>query len=363
MTRRRPRPRPYDRELHSLRPIGHGGEQEPSPIGWYFARFSKHLRPGQVVPITRMDRQYALFRTRGGRAAVIDSQCCHMGADLSRCGHVREERLVCGFHAWEFDKEGTCRKIPGADRIPSRAVQRSLPVTEVAGVIWFWHGSPTPEPLGELAFAEDRGRHLYLTGEVLVCHADLLPIGEHVTDSSHWAYTHSKGHPMVSVPLRDEGRHFSFRIQPAEAQDLRIHHFRPRVVVSMVGPTTALVTHQPGPEPDGKPHRMAFVAAVSPVRPGITIATWCLIVRKLGPDWLLWPANRLWAAFLWRLVRRNHHADFDILRWMRPVAKDLWSAADGPTVRAYRRFYRRNLPPATAEPTAESTEGPAPRKS
>jgi hypothetical protein len=90
---------------------------------------------------------------------------------------------------------------------------------------------------------------------------------------------------------------------------------------------------------------MAFLAAVSPVRPGVTIATWGLIVRKLGPDWLLWPVNRLWAAFLWRLVRRNHRADFDILRWMRPVAKDLWSAADGSTVRAYRRFYRRNLPP------------------
>ncbi|MEU5418673.1 Rieske 2Fe-2S domain-containing protein [Streptomyces sp. NPDC020667] len=366
MTQRRPRPRPYDRELESLRLLGGNGRQEPCPTGWYFARFSKHLRPGQVVPVTYMSRQYALFRTRGGAVGMIDSQCCHMGADLSRCGKVREERLVCGFHAWEFGADGVCRKIPGADRIPARAVQHSLPTTELAGVIWFWHGPSAPEPMTELGFAEDRRRHLCLTGEVLVCHADLLPIGEHVTDASHWPYTHSNGHPMVSVPLRDEGRHFSFRIQPAaDADDLRIHRFRPRVVVSMTNPTTAVVTQQPGPEPDGKPHRMAFVAAVSPVRPGVTIATWALVVRKLGPDWPLWPVNRLWAAFLWRLVRRNHHADFDILRWMRPVAKDLWSVTDGPTVRAYRRFYRRNIaegctPVGTFSPIPRDPGAPPP---
>ncbi|MGW2186131.1 Rieske (2Fe-2S) protein [Streptomyces sp. NPDC001719] len=126
MTQRRPRPRPYDRELESLRLLGGNGRQEPCPTGWYFARFSKHLRPGQVVPVTYMSRQYALFRTRGGAVGMIDSQCCHMGADLSRCGKVREERLVCGFHAWEFGTDGVCRKLPGADRIPARAVQHSL---------------------------------------------------------------------------------------------------------------------------------------------------------------------------------------------------------------------------------------------
>ncbi|MEU2870470.1 Rieske 2Fe-2S domain-containing protein [Streptomyces olivoreticuli] len=357
MTRRRRRPRPYDHELQSLRlHVGHE-RQGPVPVGWYFARFSRHLRRGEVVPVTYMAQEYALFRTRGGQVGMIDSQCCHMGADLGRCGRVSEERLVCGFHAWEFDKDGTCRKIPGAGRIPSRAAQRSVPVTELGGIIWFWHGSPTPEPLGELDFAEDRRRHLYLAGEVLVCHADLLPIGEHVTDASHWAYTHSPGRPMTSVQLRDEGRCFSFLIQPADADGTRIHHFRPYTLISMASPTTAVATPQPGPRPDGKPPRMAFVAAVSPVRPGVTLATWSLVVRKFGPDWLLWPVNRLWAAFLWRLVRRNHHADFDILRWMRPVAKDLWSAADGPTVRAYRRFYRRNLPPTAEEPAEERVSG------
>lgn len=72
-------------------------------------------------------------------------------------------------------------------------------------------------------------------------------------------------------------------------------------------------------------------------------------LRQEGHRDILVLVNRLWAAFIWRLVRRNHDADFAILRWMRPVAKDLWSAADGPTVRAYRRFYRRNLAPP--EPT------------
>ncbi|ARZ66067.1 Rieske 2Fe-2S domain-containing protein [Streptomyces sp. HU2014] len=357
MKQRRRRPRPYDRELQSLRhPVG-PERQGPVPVGWYFARFSRHLRRGEVVPVTYLAREYALFRTRGGQVGMIDSQCCHMGADLSRCGRVSEERLVCGFHAWEFGTDGTCRKIPGAGRVPSRAVQSSVPVTELGGIIWFWHGSPAPEPMDELAFAEDHRRHMYLGGEVLVCHADLLPIGEHVTDAAHWAYTHSPGRPMVSVQLTDEGRRFAFRIQPADADDSRIHHFRPYTLISMASPTTAVATPQPGPRAEGKPPRMAFIAAVSPVRPGVTLATWGLVVRKLGPDVPFWPVNRLWAAFLARLARHNHRADFDILRWMRPVARDLWSAADGPTVRAYRRFYRRNLPPAAEEPVAEGASG------
>ncbi|WP_149824082.1 Rieske 2Fe-2S domain-containing protein [Streptomyces tailanensis] len=345
MRLRRGRTRPYDRELdHRLLPAV-GDEQERVPVGWYFARFSSHLSCGEVVPVTYMSRQYALFRTDNGQLGMIDSQCCHMGADLSRCGKVSGEHLACGFHAWEFDTEGICRKIPGADRIPPRAAQRGLPVTERAGIIWFWHGPGPAQSLTGLDFAEDRRRHMHLAGRVLVCHTNLLPISEHVTDVAHWPCTHSPGRRMTSVILRDEGRHFSFRIQPAEPDSTRIHHFRPYALASLVNPTTALVTPQRGPEPAETPPAMAFVAAVSPVRPGVTIATWGLIVRKLGPDWLLWPVNRLWAAFIWRLVRRNHDADFAILRWMRPVAKDLWSAADGPTVRAYRRFYHRNLAP------------------
>ncbi|MBT2395985.1 hypothetical protein [Streptomyces sp. ISL-100] len=114
------------------------------------------------------------------------------------------------------------------------------------------------------------------------------------------------------------------------------------------------------PQQDTRPPLLTVIAAVSPVGPGLTIAMWAVVVRKLGPDWLLWPVNRLWAAFLRRLVRRNAASDLDVLRWRRPVAKDLWSAADGPSVRAYRRFYRRNLPPdgrerTTAQPHRDTT--------
>ncbi|GHI03433.1 hypothetical protein AQI88_00525 [Streptomyces cellostaticus] len=67
-------------------------------------------------------------------------------------------------------------------------------------------------------------------------------------------------------------------------------------------------------------------------------------IRTLRPGWLLWPVNRPPAGIVWRMVRRNARADRDILCWMRPVDRDLRSAADGPSVRAYRRFCQRNLP-------------------
>ncbi|MEU1310895.1 Rieske 2Fe-2S domain-containing protein [Streptomyces cinnamoneus] len=342
--RQRRRPRPYDQVLHDLLLTENGREQPLCPTGWYFARFSKHLGKGEVVPVTYMNRQYALFRTDTGRVGMIDSQCCHMGADLARCGVVREENLACGYHAWEFDTAGRCRNIPGATRIPSRAGQRGVPVTERGGRIWFWHGPQPPEPLTHLDFAQDRRRYTCLPGEVTVCHADLLPVSEHVTDVAHWPYVHKASVPMTVVTVRDEGRHFSYRVQPAEGHGQRIQRFHPYATVTMAGPTSAVITPRTDPRPGEKPPRFTVVTAMSPVRPGVTVTAWSVIVRTLRPGWLLWPVNRLMAGVIWRVVRRNSRADRDILRWMRPVAKDLWSSADGPSVRAYRRFYQRNLP-------------------
>ncbi|MBT2511736.1 Rieske 2Fe-2S domain-containing protein [Streptomyces sp. ISL-98] len=348
---RRPRPQSYDLELHHHLPPGADRGPVTAPTGWYFARFSKHLRCGQVVPVTYLSREYALFRTDSGQIGMVESQCCHMGAHLARGGYVRNESLTCGFHAWEFDVTGRCVKIPGGCRIPSRARQRSLTVAEHSGCIWFWHGPGPAQPFTDLDHAQDRRHYLHVAGEVHVCHSDLLTVSEHVTDVAHWPCAHGAPGPMTYVPLRDEGPHFSFMIQPVDADITRVQRFRPYARVTMASPTLALVTAQSQPQQDTRPPLLTVIAAVSPVGPELTIAMWAVVVRKLGPDWLLWPVNRLWAAFLRRLVQRNAASDLDVLRWRRPVAKDLWSAADGPSVRAYRNFYRRNLPPQGTEHT------------
>ncbi|WP_169314291.1 Rieske 2Fe-2S domain-containing protein [Streptomyces piniterrae] len=353
----RSRLRSYDRALQSEQgPVA--TEDGPYPSGWYFARFGEHLRRGQVVPVTFMSQSYALFRTREGHVGMVDSQCCHLGADLSRCGSVSGERLVCGYHAWEFDRTGHCTKIPGMDRIPPRARQRSVPVLERGGNIWFWYGDGPPLPFVDVDFTDDRRRYVTLPGEVSICHGGLLPLAEHVTDVSHWPFIHGASEPMQYVSLRNEGRHFEYRVQPSSPVRRMQGFFRPYILVTLTGPASSVVRSQHGPEPNRDRPFLAAVLGSSPVRDGATITAWRIAVRKLGPDWLLWPVNRLLAVLLWWVVRRNFHADLEILRWTRPPAKPLWVKADGPSVREFQHFYRRQIVgrPQNPQPRHDAVE-------
>ncbi|MFE0043041.1 Rieske 2Fe-2S domain-containing protein [Streptomyces albireticuli] len=319
-------------------------EADAYPTGWYFARFSEHLKRGEVVPVTFMSREYALFRTQSGQVGLMDSQCCHMGADLSRCGSVAGEHLVCGYHAWEFDGSGRCVRIPGEEKIPPRAGQRGAPVLERAGNIWFWHGEGPPSPFTETVFADERKHYVNLPGEVAICRTGLLPVAEHVSDLSHWPHIHRATEPMEYVPLRNEGRELEYRVQPASRGDRRMQRvFRPYTLVTLTGPASSVVRAQSSQEPNRDRPFFAAILGSTPVRQDATMTAWRIAVRKIGPDFPLWPVNRLLAVFLWFVVRRNFQADIEFLRWMRPVARPLWVKSDGPSVRDFRQFYHRQI--------------------
>jgi vanillate O-demethylase monooxygenase subunit len=55
-------------------------------------------------------------------------------------GHVDGEIIRCCYHGLEFDKRGTCMRIPNQGRIPASANVRSYPVSEKDGLIWIWMG-------------------------------------------------------------------------------------------------------------------------------------------------------------------------------------------------------------------------------
>jgi hypothetical protein len=66
-----------------------------------------------------------------------------MGTHLGK-GDVIGNHLRCPLHHWEYDGQGICRRIPGADVIPGYARQRAYPVVERYGGVFIFNG---PEPL------------------------------------------------------------------------------------------------------------------------------------------------------------------------------------------------------------------------
>jgi cholesterol 7-dehydrogenase len=81
-----------------------------------------------------------------GKASVTDAACPHMGANLGVGGVVVGNCIRCPFHSWEFDNvDGTCKKIPYQDTIPSTAKLFTYHTVEKYGFVVIWWNSADKE--------------------------------------------------------------------------------------------------------------------------------------------------------------------------------------------------------------------------
>ena len=64
----------------------------PYPASWYLYCASSELARRPLAK-TMLGRQLVAFRTEGGRVAVMDGRCAHLGADLGG-GRVAGDRAV-----------------------------------------------------------------------------------------------------------------------------------------------------------------------------------------------------------------------------------------------------------------------------
>lgn len=108
------------------------------PASWYYI--------GSTADICARPRRFELpggqsfvaFSSAAGAVTVLSGRCSHMSADLSR-GYVKEGRIVCPLHGWEYGSDGGCRHIPAATEIPGFARQTCFPVAERSGHIFFFN--------------------------------------------------------------------------------------------------------------------------------------------------------------------------------------------------------------------------------
>lgn len=77
------------------------------------------------------------FRDENGVAAFRDI-CIHRGAALS-LGWVRDGKMVCPYHGWQYDRTGACVRIPSRPEgtsIPTSAKAYRYHVQERYGLVW-----------------------------------------------------------------------------------------------------------------------------------------------------------------------------------------------------------------------------------
>lgn len=165
--------------------------------GWYWALPSKALKKGEVKPLNLCGRELVLFRGDDGQVACLDAYCPHMGAHLAE-GWVEGDALRCFFHAWKFDRSGTCVDIPCRAK-PVQAGVKRWPTAEKYGLIWVWTGETARQPVPfvpELEHAEVDAKlgNRFEKG----CHPNVVMIN--AIDAQHFNSVHNLPVHLVMEP-------------------------------------------------------------------------------------------------------------------------------------------------------------------
>ena len=131
------------------------------------------------------------FRDDDG-VAVFKDVCIHRGSALS-LGSVIDGRLRCAYHGWEYDRAGTCVKIPSlppGSSVPNKARAIAYRVEERYDLVWVAIGEPVAPipvwPRGE--FGAD-GYHTHLSS-VNIWRTNAGRATESFMDYSHFPFVH-----------------------------------------------------------------------------------------------------------------------------------------------------------------------------
>ena len=111
------------------------------PEGWYFVTSRKALEKAGIARKTWMGTEIIAWDDGNGNVCVAEAYCPHLGSDLGPAagGRVRDGRLVCPFHGFEYDVGGQCVATPFAPA-PKAARLRVFESREIAGLIFAWWG-------------------------------------------------------------------------------------------------------------------------------------------------------------------------------------------------------------------------------
>ncbi len=164
------------------------------PWGWFQVAWSHELNPGEVVPRFYFGRHLVLWRDEEGTPHLNDAFCPHLGGHFGYGGRVKHCNLMCPFHGWEFDGDGTNVKIPYSERVNTKATVRSYPLREVGNhlIIAWYHPFDEP-PLYELDIPDelsDPGFSDWSIQHFSVA-AACQELAENSVDGPHFRYVHN----------------------------------------------------------------------------------------------------------------------------------------------------------------------------
>ena len=172
-----------------------------APASWYYLGSVAELARGPLRFDLPAAETYVGYRTDKGRNVVLSARCSHLGADLSK-GCVIGDRITCPLHGWEYGPDGACEHIPATSEIPDFARQRSFPIEERGGHVFFFN---RPQARFALPFFEglDASQLLAARCFEFIVDAPWYIVSANAFDAQHYHCAHDRvlaGDLLVDCP-------------------------------------------------------------------------------------------------------------------------------------------------------------------
>lgn len=182
---------------------------------WYPLTPIEDLDPNQPTPVTVLGMRLVIWKPKfSDEYRVFLDQCPHRLAPLSE-GRIDEKtgNLMCSYHGWQFDQQGTCTAIPQAENPEilnsnkDRFCVQTFPTRQANDLLWVWldadssgqaHNTPLP-----LSANVDAEKGFVWSSMVRDLEYDWQTLIENVADPSHVPFAHHgvQGNRDKAVPM------------------------------------------------------------------------------------------------------------------------------------------------------------------
>lgn len=337
----------HSKDMDSRFPI------DPFPSSWYGLAFTDEIPRGSVQRLQFLGREVVAFRTASGTAAVFEAYCPHLGAHLGRGGTVVGENIRCPMHGLQFNVEGACTDVGSCRGKPPAAKAGVIPVREVDGVVFVWHGAEQQSPSWDPPqLAEPQWSAVMHRKMIIRTHPQDL--AENLFDEAHLVAVHGYSEPEMNPRPRVEGHviHGSSHFY----SNLDVGPFKRRVRVDLVTQVHGLGIHVIDSHSD--PGDLAFRAVFTPtpLEPGVLDFRVSIWIKQIDRDLAATPIirrlplrirERLMGELLLATMMRDARQDQEVLDHKRYIQQPGLAAGDG-AIAAFRRWARQFYPQTNA---------------
>ncbi|MBL8559217.1 MAG: aromatic ring-hydroxylating dioxygenase subunit alpha [Hyphomonadaceae bacterium] len=176
---------------------------------WYVAAFADEVTR---TPMRRtiLERDIVLYRKEDGVAVALQNRCAHRSYPL-HSGKLSGDRIVCGYHGFEYGPDGRCAHVPALGFAPPAIRVQAYPLVEDGPFVWIWMGDPDrPDETALVRQAWCAAPGWTHVKGYMHMQANYLGLHENLMDLSHFPFLHGAAlgradHAAAKPKVRVEG--------------------------------------------------------------------------------------------------------------------------------------------------------------